>query len=1294
MKKSLFSILALLMMLSCQEQELIPENVLGPDKLYASIEQVNATRTSMDENNNVLWSEGDQLVAFMKTSLPSKFLIQEQSVGTTTGTFTKVDEEGNDDIISSGQEQDHNVVMYPYSSDIWCMKNDDATPASSYKLNVVLPENQKYAENSFADGAFPMVAVSSDYTFTFKNICGGIKLQFKGVDKIRTIRLEGLNAEKISGKSSVICFVNADDPIIGMDDSDASGIVTLDCGEGVQLSQDNPTTFILAVPPVTFEGGMKITVTDTDGFSRELSNTSSNTIKRSSLLTFPVITYSQTGVFELPEGSFESYELPAEGGTIEIPVKTNIDYEVTIQTEAHSWITLEGPTKALREETIILNVAANTFPETRTAEIHIKSSGETLKTITVSQEAADYIPTGPDYIDENGINRGPSVEIDGVVWAPVNCGYHETDYPYGKLYQWGRKYGQGYDEEYTGIYDATYPTEENGNLVQGPVSLNVGLSEANKDVFYLNSGGYRWWNDDVDYYEYRYLWNASESTSKISKSNNDPCPSGWRVPSSKELDGLIKNYSAWTDYNGQNGYWFSGTQSYSAAGARVFFPAAGDRASEGFAYNRRYIGCYWDADMKELSFDYERINHHDPSRYVRAHSIRCVQEAAPDFNLSLSDAIDLSAEGTANSYIVNEAGCYRFVPTKGNSTESVGAVYSVETLWETFGTDVTPSVGDLIKAVEYQNGWVVFETPGAFREGNAVIAAKDAAGTILWSWHIWLTDQPEEQLYYNNAGIMMDRNLGATSATPGDVGTLGLLYQWGRKDPFLGSSSISSNVKSKSTIIWPSVVDSNSENGTVGYSIKNPTTFIYGSEETQEDWISSSRDDSLWASDKTIYDPCPVGWRVPDGGIDGVWAIAFASPENVSNYPYNNSSKGFDFSGVLGEASSIWYPVTGYLNGIKEYEAGCLIDIGQYVHYLSVTPSGYSGYVRPFNLGFNGWIVPSYDATPRGNGNPVRCVSNRIIPQPPYLTLSEVSVQAPFDGIESKVIELDTNLDDLKVEVMDDVSWISNVALESGSVSTLTFAVAPNKEQNARSAAIRISSVANPDISCDLSVIQGYFNGLDDSNLDKSKYITYVEDYEYEGYGDAFDYNMYDYGTTIYSKGLAYSSKIECKFCLNSFSEGNFYISVGEYDDSIYKIYINQKGLNFGSRLYTWGDMGVSSTSEITLVLSGTTMIVNGKTISGIPDVDDYLEGYIWSGHYHERDDGMWWTDYTFQDGGKIYYAKGWNNEGQLIYIGGASLSDDDRASWKSVYYDKDTGKVVTVNHFPRVSNSFGRGNL
>ena len=81
-------------------------------------------------------------------------------------------------------------------------------------------------------------------------------------------------------------------------------------------------------------------------------------------------------------------------------------------------------------------------------------------------------------------------------------------------------------------------------------------------------------------------------------------------------------------------------------------------------------------------------------------------------------------------------------------------------------------------------------------------------------------------MYYNNAGTMMDRNLGVTSATPGDVGALGLLYQWGRKDPFLGSSSISSNIEAASTITWPSAVSSDSSNGTTEYAIANPTTFI------------------------------------------------------------------------------------------------------------------------------------------------------------------------------------------------------------------------------------------------------------------------------------------------------------------------------------------------------------------------------------------------------------------------------------------------------------------------------------
>ena len=60
----------------------------------------------------------------------------------------------------------------------------------------------------------------------------------------------------------------------------------------------------------------------------------------------------------------------------------------------------------------------------------------------------------------------------------------------------------------------------------------------------------------------------------------------------------------------------------------------------------------------------------------------------PTSTLSLSD------KGTANSYIVSQKGSYKFNTVKGNSSESVGVVASAEVLWESFGTDVTPNVGD------------------------------------------------------------------------------------------------------------------------------------------------------------------------------------------------------------------------------------------------------------------------------------------------------------------------------------------------------------------------------------------------------------------------------------------------------------------------------------------------------------------------------------------------------------------------------------------------------------------------
>ena len=324
---------------------------------------------------------------------------------------------------------------------------------------------------------------------------------------------------------------------------------------------------------------------------------------------------------------------------------------------------------------------------------------------------------------------------------------------------------------------------------------------------------------------------------------------------------------------------------------------------------------------------------------------------------------NLSAAATANCYIISQGGSYCLLVTKGNQPSNLlHSTESASLLWETFGTSVAPSVGDLIKSVSYKDGYIAFQTADTFKEGNAVIAAKDANGTILWSWHIWMTDQPQGQVYNNNAGTMMDRNLGATSATPGDVGALGLLYQWGRKDPFLGSSSFSSTTITKSTITWPSAVSTSSSRGTVDYVTSHPTTFVAASS-SPYDWHYSSRDNTLWttsSSPKSIYDPCPAGWRVPDGGSNGVWTKA-----GFDDTTYDSTNEGISFS--ISSPSTTWYPASGY----RDYGAGSFDFVGYYGHCWSASPYGSYAYFLFF--GSHGVVNPS-DNSYRAFCRSVRCL--------------------------------------------------------------------------------------------------------------------------------------------------------------------------------------------------------------------------------------------------------------------------------------------------------------------------------
>ena len=616
MKKSFIYIAALTLIAACNKVE-SPAPSQGTDIITAQIEQVAATKTYMDANNNIRWSEGDHVVAFMKSSYGHKYQLISSFAGKTYADFSIVSS-GNGNL-SAGTEWDHNVVCYPYSDAIEAAKS-----GSNYVLDVVLPSEQTYAAESFGNGSMAMVAVSETNNITFRNVLGGMKLQLKGTQKVKSITLKGKNNEKLSGAATVTAYADETKPAITMA-SGASATVTLNCGEGVQLNENTATEFIIALPPVLFSKGFTVTITDSDSNTYAVETDKANTVLRSSILTMPAF---KLGNSPSDEGSDDELVIPVvkislnstslkfyEGDSYQLTatVKPNDASDKTVV-----WSS-DMPSVATVDQTgLVTGISAGT------ASISAAAGGKVAKcSVTISTA---------DYIDEYGVNHGRGTAIGKAIWAPVNCGYHKDDYKYGKLYQWGRKYGQGYsgilydmDRNKIGeVSDASVPTIE-----EGAVSIITGQHKSKANVFFTSSSEY---NDDWLYPQNSELWNSG-SESKPVKTEYDPCPDGWRVPTYAELSELSNKYSSCViDENGQSGRWFSGSESYSSEAPQVFLPAAGYRTlNDGDAASRGYYGNYWSSragnSYEELYFDKNSVGMFK-SHSMRAYgqSVRCVLE--------------------------------------------------------------------------------------------------------------------------------------------------------------------------------------------------------------------------------------------------------------------------------------------------------------------------------------------------------------------------------------------------------------------------------------------------------------------------------------------------------------------------------------------------------------------------------------------------------------------------------------------------------------------------------------------
>jgi hypothetical protein len=257
-------------------------------------------------------------------------------------------------------------------------------------------------------------------------------------------------------------------------------------------------------------------------------------------------------------------------------------------------------------------------------------------------------------------------------------------------------------------------------------------------------------------------------------------------------------------------------------------------------------------------------------------------------------------------------------------------------------SDLTVLNQAIINPLDRKNSYIRLESGPV--QGNAILDFK-VNNVIYWSFHIWNTEynpyEPAGQLLYKtsyNKNIFMDRNLGAMDTLYTESGSAqGLNYQFGRKDPFpiserwWGPAYIWYKFPgpSKQTTIITGTAPSAGTNvrplPAIQTVLKNPTTFYTGNVSA----FTSESGGHSWSTkygNKTAFDPCPEGYRVP-------------------------------VQTAFGDTYSPWYGTTPAPSGGGMYEYGTYILQLNYFPFMIIKDNG-----TGTDLGFY-WTSHDKDAT-------------------------------------------------------------------------------------------------------------------------------------------------------------------------------------------------------------------------------------------------------------------------------------------------------------------------------------------
>ena len=320
-----------------------------------------------------------------------------------------------------------------------------------------------------------------------------------------------------------------------------------------------------------------------------------------------------------------------------------------------------------------------------------------------------------------------------------------------------------------------------------------------------------------------------------------------------------------------------------------------------------------------------------------------------------------TAANAANCHIVAPGSTLTIKAVEGNSTTELNFNNAALVWQDAQGMVKSVSANSSEKVVVVQlNAGIV---------GNAVVAAK-LDDVIVWSWHVWVTDyDPMSDPFVwtdkstGTSYTFMDRNLGAKNAKKYDAGSLGLLYQWGRKDPFVGADGTESSVYVLKYDIEgnrvrevseerPTYPSSDYESTNLLLSIQNPNTFYSAPSSAWPvvDWLTDDaqrQNHDLWggvSGYKTKYDPCPEGWKVPEAGAPWGFRKEYKKAGALNDgQPYDSSYPWFieyDDAYCIGfrykqadSGKEYWFPFTGK----KDCNKGDLNGVGGGANYNTAT---------------------------------------------------------------------------------------------------------------------------------------------------------------------------------------------------------------------------------------------------------------------------------------------------------------------------------------------------------------------